>query len=60
MYRRTLRRVYEQESAHRDALRDLIGAEALTDKLARRQRALNAVEKGFLQREMFVTRAAGA
>ena len=60
VYRRTLRRVYEQESAHRDALRDLIGAAALTDKLARRQRALNAVEKGFLQREMFVTRAADA
>lgn len=60
VYRRTLRSVYEQESTHRDALRDLIGAEALADKLGRRQRALAAVEKGLLQREMFVAAVADA
>lgn len=57
VYGRTLGSVYDQESAHSDALRELIGDEALADKLGRRQRALNAVEKGLIQREMFVVRA---
>ncbi len=54
LYNRTLRRVYEQETSHRDALRELIGATALADKLGRRQRALNAVEGGLIRRDMFV------
>lgn len=60
IYGRTLRCVYDQESAHKDALRELIGEEALTDKLGRRQRALNAVGKGLIRRELFVARAGGA
>ena len=57
-YRRTLRGVYQQESAHRDALRELIGAAALADKMGRRQRALNAVEGGLIRRDLFVATTA--
>jgi SAM-dependent methyltransferase len=58
-YGTTLRRVYAEESAHSDALGELIGEQALADKLGRRSRALAALETGLLQREMFVATPAG-
>jgi len=58
VYGETLRRVYTEEEAHSDALRELIGEEVLADKLGRRRRALEALEEGLIQREMFVATVA--
>lgn len=50
----TLHAVYVEESNHADDLREVIGEEALADKLGRRERAITGVEGGLLQRELFV------
>jgi ubiquinone/menaquinone biosynthesis C-methylase UbiE len=50
----TLHAVYHKETRHAQSLRDVIGDEALADKMGRRQRAIAGVDNGLLQREMFV------
>ncbi len=54
----TLRSVYGKETEHADALREVIGTEALADKMGRRERAIAGVEGGLLQRELFVAHPA--
>lgn len=50
----TLHAVYTKEAEHAAALCEVIGDEALEDKMGRRERAIAGVEGGLLQRELFV------
>ncbi len=49
----SVRRQLDEEEAHEAELRELFGATEFSDKLARRRRALGAIEQGLIRREMF-------
>ncbi len=49
----SVRRQVGEEEAHQAALRELFGDAEFADKLARRRRALGAIEQGLIRREMF-------
>jgi SAM-dependent methyltransferase len=52
-YRTSLRHLIEEEEAHGEELRRLLGDAGYLDKLGRRQRALAAIEQGLIRREFF-------
>jgi ubiquinone/menaquinone biosynthesis C-methylase UbiE len=52
-YRTSLRRLIDEEEAHGEELRRLLGNAGFADKLARRRRALAAIEQGLIRRELF-------
>ena len=58
VFGRSIQAVLEKELANMDGLRELLGEDALSEKLGRRRRTLEGVEKGLIRREMFVTSAA--
>ena len=49
----SVRRQVGEEEAHGAELRELFGEAEFSDKLARRHRALGAIEQGLIRREMF-------
>ncbi len=49
----SVRRQLGEEKAHEAELRELFGDAEFSDKLARRRRALGAIEQGLIRREMF-------
>ncbi len=59
VFGRSVRAVLEQEEAHIDGLRDLFGREATSERLGRRRRTLEGVDKGLIRRDMFVASATG-
>ncbi len=52
-FQASLRHLIDEEEAHGEELRELLGAAEFADKLARRRRTLAAIEQGLIRREMF-------
>ena len=52
-FQASLRHLIDQEEAHGEELRSLLGDADFSDKLARRRRTLAAIEQGLIRREMF-------
>ena len=52
-FQASLRHLIDQEEAHGEELRSLLGDANFSDKLARRHRTLAAIEQGLIRREMF-------
>ena len=52
-FQASLRHLIDQEEAHGEELRRLLGNADFADKLARRRRTLAAIEQGLIRREMF-------
>ncbi len=52
-FQASLRHLIDQEEAHGEELRELLGEADFSDKLARRRRTLAAIEQGLIRREMF-------
>ncbi len=52
-FQASLGHLIDQEEAHGEELRELLGEADFSDKLARRRRTLTAIEQGLIRREMF-------
>ena len=52
-YRDSVRRLLREEETHAAELRSLLGGTEYSERLARRRRTLEAIDAGWLQRDMF-------
>jgi SAM-dependent methyltransferase len=59
VYRQTVRAVLAEEQANSDGLRDLFGEDAWSERLGRRRRSFEGVEKGLIRRDMYVASPTG-